>query len=72
MISQTQLKKLEAAQETADQYGIDLYAMNLRVEYDVLTKGGWMPKPAKTFRNVMGFQAWANRNPVRVVNVTAN
>ena len=71
MITKKDIQNLEAAQDTADRFGIDLYATNLRVEYDALAKNGWVPKPAKMFRTVVGLQAWMNRNAVRVVRVTA-
>ena len=72
MITKKDIQNLEDAAATADRFGIDLYSTNLRVEYDTLAKDGWVPKPAKTFRTVLGLQTWMNRNAVRVVRVTAN
>lgn len=70
MTTRRELENLEATQATADRHGVDLYAADLRVEYDTLTPAGWCPMPAKRIRTVAALQRWENRNPVRVRRVT--
>jgi hypothetical protein len=41
-----------------------------RVEYDILTRTGFRPMPAKTFASLSAVSRWRNRNPVNVVRIT--
>lgn len=66
----------------AEKFGVDLYATEILVEYEVLreTLEGftWVPKPAKVFRTcrfedttaLSAAQQWENRNFVIITNVT--
>ena len=66
------IRNVNAAREMANYYKVAMDAVNVRVEYDVLRKAGFVPQPAKNFQNVMAVQVWANRNAVKIYSIKAN
>jgi hypothetical protein len=41
-----------------------------RVEYDILTRTGFRPMPAKNFTSPSAVSRWRNSNPVNVIRIT--